>query len=75
MVVISVPEAPSMVTGFVAVLAAAVVLLPAMFGFGRSNTYAWIGFPPSVCAVNWVGQFSSNSHFVGIEYGLVARWW
>ena len=33
-----------MVTGFVAILAAAVVLLPAMFGFGRSNTYAWIGF-------------------------------
>jgi len=33
-----------MVTGFVAVLAAAVVLLPSVFGFGRSNTYAWIGF-------------------------------
>ena len=33
-----------MVTGFVAILAASVVLLPAMFGFGRSNTYAWIGF-------------------------------
>jgi hypothetical protein len=33
-----------MVTGFVAILAAAVVLLPAIFGFGRSNTYAWIGF-------------------------------
>ena len=33
-----------MVTGFVAILAASVVLLPAVFGFGRSNTYAWIGF-------------------------------
>ena len=33
-----------MVTGLVAILAASVVLLPAMFGFGRSNTSAWIGF-------------------------------
>ena len=33
-----------MVTGFVAIVAAAVVLLPAVSGFGRSNTYAWIGF-------------------------------
>ena len=33
-----------MVTGFVAIAAAVVVLLPAIFGFGRSNTYAWIGF-------------------------------
>jgi hypothetical protein len=33
-----------MTTGFVAILAAVVVLLPAVFGFGRSSTYAWIGF-------------------------------
>ena len=33
-----------MVTGFLALLAGAAVLLPAVAGFGRSRTYAWIGF-------------------------------
>jgi hypothetical protein len=33
-----------MVTGVLAVVAAAAVLFPAIAGLGRSRTYAWIGF-------------------------------
>jgi len=33
-----------MVTGFLAIVSAAAVLAPALSGFGRSRTYAWIGF-------------------------------